>query len=467
MQLRLLINGRLIDGASHIDVLNPANGARLASSPCASAGQVDEAVSAARSAFPGWRDCPVEQRAECLLALASALESRAEAFARLLTQEQGKPLAEAQGELAGTVAALRYHADLRLEPRVLKEGAGERVVEQRYPLGVSAAIVPWNYPLLLLALKLAPALIAGNCVIAKPAPTTPLTSLMLGELAADLFPPGVLQMLGDAGDVGPMLTAHPGIAHVSFTGSTATGRAVMAAAADGVKRLTLELGGNDAAILLDDADVEAIAPALFDGAMANAGQVCLGIKRIYVPRARIGRLSEALVALAEKTLLGDGLAAGTTMGPVQNARQHARLIGLLDDSRAYGRILYGGVPGEGPGYFIPPTIVRDLPDDARLVREEQFGPLIPLLAYDDEAEAIRRANDSIHGLGASIWTSDPARGMAVAARIESGLVWVNRIFDLPFDVPLGGARQSGFGRHQGMAGLEEFTQARIVNAALD
>lgn len=464
--MQLLIDGELVDGARAIDLVNPADGQVFAAAPCADAAQVERAVAAGQRAFAGWRALDFAERGVRIAALADALEGRAEDFAARLTQEQGKPLAEARGEIEGAVAALRYHAGLRLEPVVLKDSATERVVEQRHPLGVVAAIVPWNYPLLLLALKLAPALIAGNVVIAKPAPTTPLTTLMLGALAADIFPAGVVQMLGDAGDVGPMLTAHPGIAHVSFTGSTATGRRVMAAAADTVKRFTLELGGNDPAILLDDADVATVAPILFDGAMGNAGQVCLGVKRIYAPRALMPALGAALVACAERAVVGDGRAAGTTIGPVQNAAQYARLVDLLAEARAQGRVLHGGAPIEGRGYYIAPTIVTDLPDAARLVQEEQFGPIIPLLAYDDEAELVRRVNDGPYGLGASVWTADAARGQAMAARIDSGLVWVNRLFDLPFDVPIGGAKQSGIGRHQGLAGVEEFTQIRIVNAAL-
>ncbi|WP_454798199.1 aldehyde dehydrogenase family protein [Novosphingobium lindaniclasticum] len=466
MQYRLLLDGRLKQGAAAMDVLNPATGEAIAASGCADAAQTEEAVAAALRAFPGWRARSQDERAACLEAMAQALAARSEEFARLLTQEQGKTLAEARGEVEGSIAALHYHAGLRLEPVVLKENPSERVVEQRYPLGVVVAIVPWNYPLLLLMLKLAPALLAGNCVIAKPAPTTPLTTLRFGELVADLLPPGTFQTLGDRGDLGPVLTAHPDVAHVSFTGSTATGGKVLASAAGTLKRFTLELGGNDAAIVLDDADIASVAPQLFAGATANAGQICLGIKRIYVHRDKADALCEALVELARAAVIGNGLSEDTTLGPVQNAAQHARLGGLLEESRMLGQILCGGMLPDGPGWFVPPTVVRGLPDDARLVREEQFGPLIPVMAYDSLDEAVARANASEYGLGASVWSGDVTRGMAVAERIDSGLVWVNRVFDLPFEVPLGGARQSGMGRHQGLAGVEEFTQARIVNAAL-
>ncbi|WP_159829694.1 aldehyde dehydrogenase family protein [Novosphingobium sp. TCA1] len=466
MQFRMLIDGRLCDGASTIDILDPSTGHVLAPSWCADAGMAERAIAAAGCAFPSWKSLTPDDRGGALDALADAMEGRSEAFARLLTQEQGKTLAEARGEVGASIAALRYHAGLRLEERVLVDGPDERIVEQRYPLGVVAAIVPWNFPLLLLVLKLAPALAAGNCVIAKPAPTTPFTALMLGELAADLLPPGVFQTLGDDGTLGPFLTAHPGIAHVSFTGSTATGRKVFASAASTLKRFTLELGGNDAALVLDDADIAAVAPLLFEGAMSNAGQVCLGIKRIYAPHGKIDALCDALADLAGSSVPGSGLDPATTLGPVQNAAQHVRLAELLDESRALGRIVAGGSPLEREGWFVPPTIVRDLPDHARLVREEQFGPVIPVLGYDTLDEAVMRANDSEYGLGASIWSADAGRAVALASRIESGLVWVNRVFSLPFEVPIGGAKHSGIGRHQGLAGMEEFTQARIVNAAL-
>ncbi|MGO4169978.1 aldehyde dehydrogenase family protein [Novosphingobium sp. YAF33] len=466
MQPAMLIDGRLHEGAFTFDVFDPATGTVLTPSWCADRAMAQRAIAAANRAFPAWRDSPAQDRARALEALASALADRAEAFARLLTQEQGKPLAEARGEVGASIEALRYHAGLTLEERVLVDAPGERIVEQRYPLGVVAAIVPWNFPLLLLVLKLAPALVAGNCVIAKPAPTTPLTALLLGELAADLLPPGVFQTLGDDGTLGPLLAADPGIAHVSFTGSTATGRKVMASAADSLKRFTLELGGNDAALVLDDADISAIAPRLFEGAMANAGQVCIGIKRIYAPRGKIDALCDALADLSRQAVTGSGLDPAITLGPVQNAAQHARLAELLAESRALGRVVVGGAPLAGEGWFVPPTVIRDLPEHARLVREEQFGPVIPLLAYDSLDEAVSRVNDSEYGLGASVWSGDTERALKLAGRIESGLVWVNRVFSLPFEVPIGGAKQSGIGRHQGQAGLEEFTQARIVNAVL-
>ncbi|WP_068089949.1 aldehyde dehydrogenase family protein [Novosphingobium rosa] len=471
MHDHLLIDGRLVAGAGLLPVIEPASGQIFAQAPHADALQAEQAVAAGKRAVRDWALVPQDRRAATLDALADALQAHAEPFARMLTREQGKLLDEARGEVEGSIAALRYHAGLRLEPRILKQSAAELVVEQRFPLGVVVAIVPWNYPLLMLILKLAPALLAGNTVIAKPAPTTPLTTLMLGALAAEIFPAGVVQVLGDAGpsggfDLGPLLVAHPDVAQISFTGSQATGRKVLAGAADGLKRFTLELGGNDAALVLDDADVGAIAADLFAGTTANAGQVCLGVKRIYAARNKADDLAEALADLARKAVVGDGLAPGSTMGPVQNAAQHRKVLDLAAEAGALGRIVGQGSAPAGEGYFIAPTVVRDLPETARLIREEQFGPLIPVQAYDDLDHAIALANAGDYALGGSVWSGDAGRAMAVAARLETGLVWVNRVFDLPFDVPLGGARASGMGRHQGIEGVEEFTQTRIVNAAL-
>ena len=453
---RLLIDGALVEGAATAEVVNPATGRPFATAPRADAMQLEQAVAAAKRAFSGWSRTGWVERQALLVAIADALEERIDEFARLLTQEQGKPLAESRGEMEGSIAAFRHFATLDLPLRVLRDTPTDRIVEYRHPLGVVAAIVPWNYPLLMLALKMAPALLAGNVLIAKPAPTTPLATLRLGEIMAGMVPAGVFQILTDDHDLGPLLAAHPDVAHISLTGSTATGRKVMAAAADSLKRLVLELGGNDAALLLDDADVEAVAPQIFGSAMANAGQVCFAIKRVYAPRALVGPLCAAFARLAEST----------TFGPVQNRAQFDRLRALLDETRGEGTIVAGGEALPGEGYFIRPTIVRDLADDTRLVREEQFGPILPVLAYDDLEDAIARINASDYGLGGSVWTGDVDRGLRVAARIESGTVWVNKAIDLPFDIPVGGVKQSGIGRQQGVEGLEEFTQARIVNAAL-
>lgn len=466
MDYQLLIDGQLVAGAAELEVVNPATARAFATAPRADSAQAERAIAAAKRAFPAWSRLSYAARGACLTRLGDAVEARRDDFARLLTQEQGKPLPQARGELDATLEALRYYAGQALAPRVLRETATDRIVEQHYPLGVVAAITPWNFPVLLLMLKMAPALMTGNTVIAKPAPTTPLTTLLLGELAAGIFPAGVFQTIVDDNDLGALLSGHRDVAHVSFTGSTATGKKVLGAAADTLKRFTLELGGNDAALLLDDVDVAAVAPRLFGAATYNAGQVCLATKRVYAPRAKVDALCEALGLLAARTALGDGLEQGVTMGPVQNRAQYDKLRALVDEASAEGTVVGGGAEVPGQGYFIAPTIVRDLPDDARLVRDEQFGPVLPVLAYDDLDDAIARINASDYGLGGTVWSGDLQRGLDAAARIESGTVWVNKNLDLPIDVPYGGAKQSGIGLQQGIEAMHDFTQLRIVNAAL-
>lgn len=464
MSFKLLIDGQLVDGAGALDVINPATGRAFTTAPRADAALAETAIAAAKRAFPAWDALGYAGRSKLVEVFATAIEVRIDEFARLLTQEQGKPLAEATGEMNGTIAALRYFAAQEIKPTILRENDDELIVEQHYPQGVVTAITPWNYPMILLIFKVGPALMAGNSVIAKPAPTTPLTTLLLGEVAADIFPAGVFQTLVDQNDLGALLTTHPDIAHVSFTGSTATGKKVLASTVDTLKRFTLELGGNDAAIVLDDVDIEAFAPRIFEGAMLNAGQVCLATKRVYAPRHMVDALADALGRLADQATIGDGLEQGTTIGPIQNRMQYDKLIGFLEEARALGKVVAGGWPLESDGYFIRPTIVKDLPADARLIREEQFGPILPIIGYDDIDEAIALANDSEFGLGGIIWTSDVARGVEVASRIQTGTIWVNQSLAVPFDIPIGGAKQSGIGIQNGIDGIKDFTQRRVVNA---
>jgi acyl-CoA reductase-like NAD-dependent aldehyde dehydrogenase len=466
MAYRMLIGGNLVSGARTLEVVNPATGRPFATSPRADAAQLDAAIAAAKAAFPAWSALPRSDRGARLKAIAMALERQLSDFARLLTLEQGKPLGQARVEIGGAVATLRAFADMSLEPAVLRQNEREKIVQQRSPLGVVAGITPWNFPVLLLAMKVAPTLLTGNTLIAKPAPTTPLTTLAFGELAAEFLPPGVLSTIVDANDLGATLTSHPSIAKVSFTGSTATGRRVMESAAPTLKRLTLELGGNDAAIVLDDVDVDTAARQVFAAATLNSGQVCLAAKRAYVPRAIYEPFCASIAHLARRAVVGDGLEPATEIGPIQNQAQFEKVKGFLEDAHSSGRVIAGGAALDREGFFIAPTIVRDIPDSARLVREEQFAPVLPILSYEDIDDAIRRANDSEFGLGGTVWTSDPGRGYEVASRIQTGTVWVNKHMDLPFDVPFGGAKQSGLGVEFGEEGLAEFTQQRIVNVAL-
>ena len=461
---RLLIGGELVVGASQFDVINPATGSAFARCPKADAAMIDRAVAAAKAAFPSWSQRSADDRAAMITTLADRLETRAGEFASLLTREQGKPLDQAMYEVMGSVFTLRAFAGMRVEPKVLREGNGNTVTEFRRPLGVVAAILPWNFPVILLMNKLGPALLTGNTLVAKPAPTTPLTTLLFGELANDVLPPGVFNVVCDENDLGAVLTGHPDVAKIAFTGSTATGKKVMAAAAASVKRVTLELGGNDAAIVLDDVDARSVARKVYGGAMANAGQICVAIKRAYVPAPMYDDFCDELAIMARQAVVDDGSKQGTTIGPVQNKMQFDKVMALIADAKTRGTVLAGGEAIDRPGYFIPPTIIRDLDDDAPLVREEQFGPVLPVLSYTDIDDVIARANASDYGLGGSVWGRDVARATEVAQKIDTGTVWVNQYLAIDAGIPFRGAKQSGLGAELGEAGLNEYTQGHIVNA---
>jgi len=464
-EFNLLINGRLTPGALGMDVINPATGEVLTTCPRADAKQLDTAVQAAKAAFPGWARQSVAARRARIMAIADDLESRIDEFARLLTAEQGKPLREAMGEIGGSAAILRILAGLDLPAKVLLDNDKEKIVEHRTALGVVAAITPWNFPMSILMIKVAPALLAGNTLVAKPAPTTPLTSLRFAEICNEHLPPGVLNMITDQNDLGGLLTKHPDVAKISFTGSTATGKKVMESAAGSLKRVTLELGGNDAAIVLDDVNPKVVAPQLFAGAMMNSGQVCLAIKRIYVQESQYDSVCGELAALADAAIVGDGMKDETQYGPLQNKMQFEKVKSLMEHTRRDGKYIAGGEVGEGRGYFIRPSIVRDIAEGARLVREEQFGPVVPVLPYKTVDDAIARANDTTYGLGGSVWSADPERGLEVAMKIDSGIMWVNQHMNIHMDVPAGGSKQSGLGAELGLEGLAEFSQNHIVYVA--
>ena len=464
-EFKLLIDGKLVSGAARLDVINPATEEVLTEAPRADRAQLNEAIAAAKAAFPGWSAKPIRERGALLVKLADALEARQDEFARLLTLEQGKPLSEAHWEIGFTIAIIRHHATLDLPNETLKEDATRKIVRQYMPLGVVAAIVPWNFPMILLVIKVAPALLAGDTLVAKPAPTTPLTTLRFGEICAEILPAGVINVIVDHNDLGDALASHADVAKVAFTGSTATGKKVMASAAGTLKRLTLELGGNDAAIVLDDVDPIEVAPKLFVAATMNAGQLCLGAKRLYVHEFQYDQICEELGRLARESVVDDGLKPGTQMGPLQNKAQFEKVKGFLEDAKRNGKIVAGGEVLNRKGYFIQPTIVRDISDDARLVKEEQFAPIVPVLRYSNVDDAIARANDLDYGLAGTVWAKDLDRAFQVAAKIETGTVWINKFLDVSPDVSFGGAKQSGIGAELGQEGLEAFTQVKIINMA--
>ena len=461
----MLIGGALVRGSDTIDVINPANERVVARCPRASVEDLDAAIASANAAFPAWSAKSFEERGAVLLACAEMLEANVDRLAIILTSEQGKPISDAKAEVLGTAYYFRFFATRRLELTLLEDSDTRRIEAHRKPLGVIGAIVPWNYPLILMAFKLPAALLAGNTVVLKPAATTPLATLKFGELVADLFPPGVLNVIADANDLGAAISAHPGVRKISFTGSTETGKHVMAASAATLKRLTLELGGNDAALVLDDVDPKRIAPALFAGAFGNNGQTCIAIKRLYVADAVYDAVCGELAALADTAVVGDGFAEHTQFGPLQNRTQFNKVQALIDDSREHGEIIAGGTRVGDVGYFIRPTIVRDITEGSRLVDEEQFGPVLPVIRFADIDDAVLRANSSEFGLGGSVWSSDPERAYRVADRLQAGTVWINKHMDLTPDIPFGGMKYSGMGYELGDQGLTEFTQLKIVNSA--
>ena len=459
----MVIDGQKVRTGREVEVLNPATGEVFATAARADEAVLGDAVAAARRAFPAWAATPLSERSAMMHKLADALEARSEEIAHLIVREQGQTLAEARGEAPGGIALLRYMADnVTYAPVVLRSDGDKRIVEHRRPLGVAALIAPWNVPVNLMLDKLVPALFAGDTVVAKPAGTTPLSTCLLAEIFNEILPPGVFNVICDDNDLGDALTSHPGIAKVGFTGSTATGMKVMASASKTLKRLTLELGGNDAAIVLDDVDPVEAARRVFPVAMANAGQICLAAKRIFVPAAMYVEFCVEMARLADATVVGDGLDPATTMGPLQNAAQYTKALGYLDDARASGTIIAGGEPVAGPGYFVRPTIVRDIPDTARLVREEQFCPVLPVLSYNDLDDAVERANSTEYGLGGTVWGRDLDRAFAVAMRLETGTVWINEHMVFDFGVTARGAKFSGLGGELGQEGFDAYTQAYVV-----
>jgi acyl-CoA reductase-like NAD-dependent aldehyde dehydrogenase len=464
-EFKLLINGEMVAGDATMAVINPATEEPVAVCARASEVQLDQAVAAAKAAFPAWSRTSMDARRKVLLAIADIIEADAVGLARLLTQEQGKPLGDATGEVFGAAAFFRYFSTLDLPASVVSNDAASRVEVRRRPLGVVGCIVPWNFPVILMAFKVPAALLAGNTVILKPAATTPLTALRFGELIKDAVPPGVVNVIADDNDLGPAMTAHPDIRKISFTGSSETGKKVMASAAGTLKRISLELGGNDALIVLDDVDPKEIAAKVFDAAMQNAGQVCVAAKRIYVHQSIYDAMCDELVKCANAAVVGDGLEQGVQIGPLQNKAQFDKVMGFLDNARRDGRVIAGGARKGDRGYFIQPTIVRDIAEGSQLVDEEQFGPVMPIIKYADPVDAVARANASIYGLGGSIWAKDSGRAWDLAEGMESGSVWINKHADLRPDLPFGGSKFSGIGSELGEEGLKEFTQLQVLNMA--
>jgi acyl-CoA reductase-like NAD-dependent aldehyde dehydrogenase len=464
----MFIDGRAVQAERTFEVIDPALGEPFALAQAAAPKHVDAAVAAARAAFPGWRACPDAKRQALMHQLATVLETNMPELMELVVRETGKPMqglnnVGAGMEVGGAIAWAHVTADLALHPEVIQDNEQARVEIHRKPIGVVASITPWNWPLMIAIWHIIPALRAGNAVVLKPSEYTPVATARFVELANTVLPPGVLNLITGGGEVGAALSSHPDVDKVVFTGSTRTGKRIMEGAAATLKRLTLELGGNDAGIVLPDVDVKAVAPRLFGAGFHNNGQTCACLKRLYVHDSIHDALCEELARLAREVTVGNGLDPRSQLGPLQNRAQLDIVTRLADDARAAGgRFLSGGSALGDKGYFFEPTIVAGLTNGARLVDEEQFGPILPVIRYANVEEAIRLANDNPNGLGGSVWSSDPVRAAEIGKRLECGTVWINEHGAVQPDAPFGGVKQSGVGVEFGKQGLEEFTTIQTV-----
>ena len=460
--LSMTIAGAAVPGAETFGVINPATGSVFAEAPDCSREQLDAAFDSAAKAYRDWRG-DLGARREALGRAAEVVMAAAEELAPILTSEQGKPLKDSLMELYGTAMWFQYFAALELPREIIQDDENMRAEVLRRPLGVVAAITPWNFPVMLGAWKIAPALLAGNTVVLKPSPYTPLTTLKFGQLLRGVLPDGVLNVVTGRDPLGALMTAHPVPRKISFTGSIETGKKVATAAGPDLKRVTLELGGNDPAILLDDIDPAAIADTIFASSFANNGQVCSAIKRVYVHESHHDELVDALSARARAATVGDGLGEGVDFGPINNRPQYDRVSELVADAIAGGATAAaGGKPIDGDGYFFEPTIIAGASDGTRLVDEEQFGPALPVISYRDIDDVIERANATNYGLGASIWGTDTERATHHATQLESGTVWVNTHMAVAPNLPFGGAKWSGIGVENGPWGYYGFTELQLI-----
>jgi acyl-CoA reductase-like NAD-dependent aldehyde dehydrogenase len=456
------IGGDTVPAAESFGVVNPATGEVFAEAPECTRQQLDAAFDAASKAQRDWK-LDESARRQTLLTMADVLMASAAELAPVLTSEQGKPLGDANIEVFAAAIWCQYFANLETPPQVIQDDAQARVEVVPRPIGVVAAITPWNFPLTLAFWKIAPALLAGNTMVLKPSPFTPLTTLKVGELLRDVLPAGVLNVVSGGDDLGAWMTGHPVPRKISFTGSIETGKLVAMSAAPDLKRVTLELGGNDPAIVLDDADPATVSKAIFSGAFNNNGQVCSAIKRVYVPESMYDEVVEGLAAEANAIKVGDGTEADSQLGPINNRPQFERVQELVGDALAHGaQAAAGGSVMDRPGYFFEPTILSGLSDGSRIVDEEQFGPALPVISYRDIDDVVERANATHFGLSGSVWGGDEDRAAAVAGRLECGTAWVNTHLALAPQQPFGGFKWSGVGVENGPWGLAEFTEVQVV-----
>lgn len=457
-----VVNGKLESTKETRHSFNPATGEPGPEVPVSTREDVDRACDFATAAFKKWSRVSWADRRKAIEAYADALEAEKENFSQMLTQEQGKPLVFARMELDSSLHWIRTIAALEI-PEESRTDGDKNVVIRYTPLGVAIAIVPWNYPILLAAGKIVAALLTGNTMIVKPSPFTPAGDLKLVELAQRFFPPGVLQCLSGDDNLGPWLTAHPVPAKISFTGSTFTGKKVMESASKTLKRVTLELGGNDPALIFEDVDIDAVAAKISTFAFLNSGQICLALKRIFVQESIADKFLEALVKETKALKVGPGNQPDVFLGPIQNSMQYERVKGFFSDiDKEKWKVAVGGKVPSGPGYFITPTIIERPDSKSRIVVEEPFGPIVPFLTFSTEEDAIEQANNTKMGLGASVWSKDVERANRVARNIEAGNVWVNSHFDLDPSVPFGGHKESGMGFEWAVGGLKSYCNVQAL-----
>ncbi|MFN2099609.1 aldehyde dehydrogenase family protein [Altererythrobacter sp. MF3-039] len=466
---RNLIDGKMIETAATMEVVNPANEQVIGLVPACGKDELDQAVAAARRAFKTWSRTPIDERRAAIMAISGAIKENADELYRLLTSEQGKPHEQAKGEIFGAAGMSAAQSTLSLE-EVVNEDSDQRLSRtRRVPVGVVGGIVPWNFPVMMAIQKIVPAMLSGCTIVLKPSPFTPLTTLRIAELIADKVPAGVVNIITGEDSLGPMITEHPDIDKITFTGSTATGKKIMEGASADLKRITLELGGNDASIVMPDADPKKVAEQLFWASFSNAGQICVAAKRVYIHEDIYDELSQAIANYAKTVVVGDGSQQGTGVGPIQNKKQYDRVLELIQDAKDNGyKFLTGGdADPSGTGYYVPITILDNPPEDARIVAEEQFGPVMPLMKFSTESEVIERANNSEYGLAGAVWTADTDKGVEIAEQLETGTVWVNEYLHLSPFSPFGGHKQSGFGAEYGIDGLKEFTYPQVITVKRD
>ena len=469
-EFNMLINGEAVGADASFDVVNPANEQVITQCPMATEAHLNQAVAAARAALPAWSAKSMDERRAIILQIADRIEANMVELATLLSTEQGKPIEGFAGlgamfELGGCLAWIRYTATLDLPVEVIQDNDDARIEVHRKPVGVVGSITPWNYPLLITMWHVIPGLLAGCTVVAKPSEYTPLTVLKAAHLINDLLPPGVLNVVTGKGDIGAGMSAHEDIDKIVFTGSTSTGKRIMESASGNLKRLTLELGGNDAAIVLPDTNVAEAAGKIFATAMINNGQTCAALKRLYVHEDIYDEMCDALAGIAASVTTGPA-SESPDFGPIQNKMQFDKVCDLAEAAKADGAtFMTGGAPLERDGYFFPVTIVRDIPEESRLVQEEPFGPILPVVKFTDVEDALARANAVSVGLGGSVWSSNIEQAQALAARLECGTAWVNNHAMIQPDAPFGGVKQSGLGVEFGRYGLVEYTNIQTMQIA--